>query len=548
MLRARSDSLSAATRIGLWAALLAVELILTRLFAPLPDVWNIWPIIGVANAVAKILFLSLAIFVVISWPKRAHLVAEFSRETDRFQRVAAGVSVAAVLLAFPIRAQLAEAAPSSAALTYIYAAVVIAATTSLILASAPLSFWRTIVKTYRTELVIALSFGAFGLISGEVLNREGGSFFSEENWAVLSSATLHLSYWILLLIDHGAFMDPATRVLGAGDFSVRVFAACSGYEGMMLISAFLAGYFVLFRQSLRFPNVLLLFPLAMAAIWLLNSFRIALLVFIGGNFSPEIALGGFHSQFGWVSFLLVAIVIMTFGQRLAFFGAIIAPVAPVAGGVVHSRPRTQLNPALVYLAPFVALMAGQIFTSMAAPHEHLLYPVKVLAVGGVLFILRDVYLRIWEAPAPFAVLLGGVAGILWIATDPGAGTQTPLAVSLSELSPVAFFAWLVFRGVGTIIMVPIAEELAFRGFLYRSLLSSRFENVDFRAFGFVALAVSSTLFGIMHERWLAAALAGLLYALIMNRGGRISDAIAAHMTTNAVIFAWAVAAGQWSLL
>jgi membrane protease YdiL (CAAX protease family) len=56
------------------------------------------------------------------------------------------------------------------------------------------------------------------------------------------------------------------------------------------------------------------------------------------------------------------------------------------------------------------------------------------------------------------------------------------------------------------------------------------------------------LFGLMHDRWLAAALAGALYAMLMCRRGRLSDAIAAHMATNAVIFGWAIAAGQWSLL
>jgi membrane protease YdiL (CAAX protease family) len=53
---------------------------------------------------------------------------------------------------------------------------------------------------------------------------------------------------------------------------------------------------------------------------------------------------------------------------------------------------------------------------------------------------------------------------------------------------------------------------------------------------------------MLHERWLAAFFAGLIYALLMLRRGRLSDAIAAHMASNAVIIAWAVVAQQWSLL
>jgi CAAX prenyl protease-like protein len=133
-------------------------------------------------------------------------------------------------------------------------------------------------------------------------------------------------------------------------------------------------------------------------------------------------------------------------------------------------------------------------------------------------------------------------------TDPGVGSETALSRWIAELTPLAFVAWLCFRGIGTIIMVPIAEELAFRGYLYRVVIARPFESVDLKAFSMRALIVSSVLFGMMHDRWMAAALAGALYALLMCWRGRLSDAITAHMTTNAVIFAWAVATGQWSLL
>ena len=77
-------------------------------------------------------------------------------------------------------------------------------------------------------------------------------------------------------------------------------------------------------------------------------------------------------------------------------------------------------------------------------------------------------------------------------------------------------------------MVPIAEELAFRGLLHRWLISRRFETVAFAQFSWLALVVSSLLFGFMHQRWIAGALAGAVFALVMYRSGRLSDAIAAQ--------------------
>lgn len=553
MLKADSRTVWPSARIVSTAALLFVELLTIRLFAPLPDVWDVWPIIGVVQALPKVFLLSSAIFVVVGWSKRGAILEAFNREADPIQiSTTAAVSAAAMFAALIVRSQLSQTpAVADNLLAYLYSALLLTAITSLVLVAAPAAFWRDMARLCRPELILAIGLGVLGYITGATLDRERGSLLSEDNWAELSDATLQLSYWLLKHFDHNAFMDPATRILGAGNFSVRIFAACSGYEGMMLIAVFVVGYILIFRRSLKFPNVLVLFPLAMGAIWLLNSLRIALLVFIGANFSPDIALGGFHSQFGWISFLLIAITIMTYAQKLAFFGKG-SPAMPVAASG-PTRPADSLqaadaNPALIYLAPFIALMAGQIITRVAAPHDYLLYPIKVAAVFAALYAFRNSYKQMLSAPNAIAVLIGGIAGVLWIATDPGAGSHTPLEQSLSELSPIAVVLWLAFRGIGTIIMVPIAEELAFRGYLYRVLQAAKFETVDFRAFGLIALIVSSSLFGLMHDRWLAAALAGALYALLMVRSGRISDAVAAHMTTNAIIFAWAVVAGQWSLL
>jgi len=52
----------------------------------------------------------------------------------------------------------------------------------------------------------------------------------------------------------------------------------------------------------------------------------------------------------------------------------------------------------------------------------------------------------------------------------------------------------------------------------------------------------------MHQRWLAAALAGAIYALLIYRTKRLSDPIAAPAVTNLTIIVWPVAARQWSLL
>src|SRR5581483_6236930 len=109
-------------------------------------------------------------------------------------------------------------------------------------------------------------------------------------------------------------------------------------------------------------------------------------------------------------------------------------------------------------------------------------------------------------------------------------------------------AWLVSRSLGSVVLVPIAEELAFRGFLYRWLIARKFEEVSFAHVSLIALVVSSLLFGMLHERWLAASLSGAVFALVMWRERHVCAAIVAHAAANAVICAWAIVMGQWTVL
>jgi CAAX prenyl protease-like protein len=95
-------------------------------------------------------------------------------------------------------------------------------------------------------------------------------------------------------------------------------------------------------------------------------------------------------------------------------------------------------------------------------------------------------------------------------------------------------------------MVPAI--LAVCGYLSRALISLRFENVGIGEFRLLAFVGSTVAFGLMHERWLAACLAGAVYAMLMYSSKRLSDSIVAHMASNAAIAVWAIAAQQWSLL
>ena len=153
-----------------------------------------------------------------------------------------------------------------------------------------------------------------------------------------------------------------------------------------------------------------------------------------------------------------------------------------------------------------------------------------------------------EPPAAFAV--GAAVFIVWLALEPrsaAASGHDAVPTALASLPRGWAIFWLTFRVLGSVIVVPLAEELAFRGYLMRRLIATDFQEVPLGQFSWFSFLVSSVLFGALHQRWLAGTLAGVFYALCLYRRGRLMDAVLAHAATNALIAACVLIMGKWSL-
>jgi exosortase E/protease (VPEID-CTERM system) len=402
---------------------------------------------------------------------------------------------------------------------------------SLALVAAPTAFWTSLPTSAPVELILATAGATFVQLAGEL---------ARESWHHLSTATLVVAARILSLYEPDTVVDIEGHVIGLPAFRVIILPECSGYEGVGLVVAFLTLYLWILRKELRFPNALLLVPIGICAIWLLNAVRIAALISIGAHLSPSIAANGFHSQAGWITFLLVTLSIVALAHQSRFTRRRLL-TTPNAG-----FPRDRALYAL--LLPFIGLMGTTILAAAAAPNGEWLYLLKVAVVGGILWAYRDVYAKFLWQRSTFAGFVGITVGALWIATDPAQSQETPLKLWLTTLPLSLAALWIGIRAFGSIVVVPIAEELAFRGYLHRALISRNFHSVRQAEFTWLAFVVSSVAFGVLHERWLAGMLAGAVFAILMYRTGNLAAPIAAHMTANATIMMWAVGAQRWSLL
>lgn len=373
----------------------------------------------------------------------------------------------------------------------------------------------------------------------------GAGLVTIELWGQLGSLTLDL---VAVMLDHVVspiVFDPSEAAIGTEEFWVRIAPVCSGYEGIGLIAVFLSAYLVLFRKTLRFPRVLILVPAAIGAIWFLNAVRIVALILLGHYWSADVAIGGFHSKAGWLVFCGVALGVTWLTQHSSWFAS---RPAELRGRIV--------NPSAPFLLPLLAVVGTALVTGLFIDEFDYFYPLRVIAALLVIAWYREDYttglrehlggrrLVSWDG-----IAIGVVVYAIWIGVSAlGESDWTeprPEALSLVE-APIAV-VWIVFRAMGSVITIPIVEELAFRGFLLRRLIGSDFTKVPYDKWQWPAVLISSLAFAAAHQQWIGGFAAGVLYAYAQKRRGLLSDAIIAHATTNALITMQVLLVGHWGL-
>ncbi|HTB67175.1 MAG TPA: exosortase E/protease, VPEID-CTERM system [Steroidobacteraceae bacterium] len=361
---------------------------------------------------------------------------------------------------------------------------------------------------------------------------------SQMLWGPTTQITFELVDHILQPLIPSLHSNATTRVLDTGRFAVEVSYLCSGLEGAGLLLAFCCAWLVYFRHEYYFPRALLIIPIGLALLFVLNVLRIAALVLIGHAGYADIAIYGFHSQAGWIAFNCTAAGIAYFSLRSSWFSRTASPATPVV-----TSPGTA-----AYLLPFLTILAVGMLSRAASGSFETLYPLRLLAAALVIGYcwpkLRALNFHFtWRG-----IAMGGGVFALWLVGAHFLTRGSPEPVGLAALSPLKRDLWIAARVIASVVTVPIAEELAYRGYLLRRFRSADFESVRFGDAGLWALLLSSIIFGVGHGSWwLPAIAAGLLYGLLPMRTERIGEAIAAHATTNALIAVWVLFLGQWQL-
>jgi CAAX prenyl protease-like protein len=182
-----------------------------------------------------------------------------------------------------------------------------------------------------------------------------------------------------------------------------------------------------------------------------------------------------------------------------------------------------------------------------------IYGLTVLVVGGMLIAWHKEYGELARQTWPtarevaLAVGIGLLVFVLWIHLDaPWMRLGEPTAI-FRPLTPTGELIWplVAVRWIGATLMVPVMEELFWRSFLMRWIQRPGVITVEPRQVGPRALVVSTFLFVLAHPMWLAATVAGLAYALLYMRSGKLWLSIVAHAVTNGALGVWVVQSRQW---
>jgi CAAX prenyl protease-like protein len=215
-----------------------------------------------------------------------------------------------------------------------------------------------------------------------------------------------------------------------------------------------------------------------------------------------------------------------------------------------------------HVVPFALFMLGLALVSavqrMAGPSETLLlakpaywvYPLQSLACAIALAFFWKRYEFGPRRPIPLAVGVGIGVFVLWASPQLLFG-QPPRLVGFDPSpfadTPALYAATIAMRFLRLVLVVPLVEEIFWRGFLQRYLVDERFTTVPFGKYTPLSFWGVAVMFTLVHavEDWPAALVTGAIYGWIAIRTKSLLACIVAHATTNLALGLYIMATRQW---
>jgi uncharacterized protein len=245
----------------------------------------------------------------------------------------------------------------------------------------------------------------------------------------------------------------------------------------------------------------------------------------------------------------------------------------VAGNLRNNATAAHVAPLAVFMLLSSVVSLVEIKNSALpwwrATPEHWVYPLQAVVCGGLIaFFWRNYIFRPWRGFV-LATLLGIVGIVLWILpahvfqmtqdhdSSPGR-TIRWLGFSPREegFDPMIFGQeglWypiiIAMRFVRLVVVVPLIEEIFWRGFLMRYVIAGDrpFQSVPFGRHHWLSFGVSTGAFVFVHQQedWLGALVFGSLMYLLCIRSKSLGACVWMHAVANLLLGIYVLKTRQW---
>lgn len=221
-----------------------------------------------------------------------------------------------------------------------------------------------------------------------------------------------------------------------------------------------------------------------------------------------------------------------------------------------STERTELSSrTIAWVGPFVVFAIWLLLDKqipLANPWREIVrYLVLALAIIGFSRRLLPTSAPHWLG----SIALGIGVCAIWIAPDtlvPGWRTHwlfqnaitghVTQSIATRELTPLM----LVLRTLRAALLVPVIEELFWRGWLPRWLQSSRFDRIPLGQYTPLAFWATALLFAAEHgPYWEVGLICGIAYNWWIRRTRSLGDLMLAHAVTNLSLSIYVIATGRY---
>jgi uncharacterized protein len=209
------------------------------------------------------------------------------------------------------------------------------------------------------------------------------------------------------------------------------------------------------------------------------------------------------------------------------------------------------GPTVAFVAPFL-IYAGLMVLPLS---PGVLFPVRYVIVLAVLVFASRPFVSLKPSRPLASAAVGIFVFVLWVGPDLLFHYrhhwlfENGITGHVTSSLPPALRAnvlFLAIRVLSSVALVPVLEELFWRGWLMRWWIDRDFLRVRVGTYQPAAFWLVAVLFASEHgPYWDVGLIAGIVYNLWIMHTANLADCILAHAVTNCALAAYVLTAGQW---